>query len=216
LDDAHNKLLLTLSEAQSLREKKLALECLMKIPVSLDHLEKLLANISMPETISKMIEDGSSKGNVMERAANEFNQLQHLVVKCGNSSAVLNEFTQVRILIIYHINQYFWYLKIFQFFLQRIDEVNSGLMKCLEDTLMYGIEQQNKDVVYKTLRTFILLDQCKFVVNLIRIRLIYPAFEKILNLNQLKMEPQDLHGLLNKIKAFIKEKIKDLIEVSER
>ena len=45
LDDAHNKLLLTLSEAQSLREKQLALECLMKIPVSLDHLEKLLINI---------------------------------------------------------------------------------------------------------------------------------------------------------------------------
>ena len=95
MDDEHNKLLLSLSEAQSLREKKLALECLMKIPISLDHLEKLLVNISMPETISKMIEDGSSKGSVMERAANEFNQLQHLVVKCGNSSKVLNEFTQV-------------------------------------------------------------------------------------------------------------------------
>ena len=99
---------------------------------------------------------------------------------------------------------------------QRIDEVNLGLMKCLEDTLMYGIEQQNKDVVYKTLRTFILLDQSKFAVNLIRIRLIHPAFEKILNQNQLKMEPQDLHGLLNKIKAFIKEKIKYLIEISGR
>ena len=101
LDDAHNKLLLTLSEAQSLREKKLALECLMKIPVSLDHLEKLLINISMPETISKMIEDGSSKGSVMERAANEFNQLQHLVVKCGNSSTALQEFTKVHIYLIY-------------------------------------------------------------------------------------------------------------------
>ena len=89
-------------------------------------------------------------------------------------------------------------------------------MKCLEDTLIYGIEQQNKDVVYKTLRTFILLDQCKFAVNLIRIRLIHPAFEKILNQNQLKLEPQDLHGLLNKIKTFIKEKLKDLIEISAR
>jgi len=108
LDDEHNKLLLSLSEAQSLREKKLALECLMKIPISLDHLEKLLVNISTPETISKMIEDSSSKGSVMERAANEFNQLQHLVVKCGNSSTVLIEFTQVCILfILFPIFMYF-------------------------------------------------------------------------------------------------------------
>ena len=79
-------------------------------------------------------------------------------------------------------------------------------MKCLEDTLMYGIEQQNKDVVYKTLRTLILLEQCKFAVNLIRIRLIHPAFEKILN--QLKLEPQDLHGLVNKIKLLLRRNLK--------
>nr|CAG4641569.1 EOG090X03KZ [Eurycercus lamellatus] len=190
LNDAHNKLQLTLSERQSLREKKLVLECLMKIPASLDHLEKLLLHITESENISKMIEDDQTKGSVMERAANEFNHLQHLLVKCNSTSSAVEDLQK------------------------RTDKVNSSLMKCLEDTLVFGIEEQKKEILQKTLRTFFLLDQCKFAVNLLRIRLIHPAFWKILNQQSLKMEPQDLNGLLTKMKEFIRQKLKDLVEIS--
>lgn len=89
-------------------------------------------------------------------------------------------------------------------------------MKCLEHTLLYGIESHKKDVLQKALHTFVNLDQCKLAVHLVRIHLVHSAFEKILNNNSLRKDPQDLQGLLNKMKDFIKQKLKDIIEISRR
>nr|CAG4643101.1 EOG090X03KZ [Ilyocryptus agilis] len=191
LDDAHSKLQFTLSEGQNCREKKLVLECLMKIPSSFNHLEKLLSNISNSVSITKLIEDDPTKGNVLERAANEFNQLQHLLIKCNNTLPMVSEMKE------------------------RADQVHFSLMKCLESALIFGIEQHNRDVIRKSLRTFILLDERSFALNLIRIRLVHPEFENILNQTALKMDPQDLTGLLGKVKGFIRQKLKDLLEISE-
>nr|CAG4634692.1 EOG090X03KZ [Alona affinis] len=191
LDDAHSRLQFTLSERQSLREKRIKLECLIKIPSSLEQLEKLLVNTSLfGGDIQKLMEEDQSKGCVIERAANEFNHLQHLLVKCNSASLVISDFQK------------------------RSDQVNFNLMRYLEDTIMFGIENQKQDIVLKTLRTFFLLDQCKFVVNLLRIRLIRPAFRAILCPSSLKKEPQDLSGLLIKAKDFIRHNLKDLIEIS--
>ena len=90
------------------------------------------------------------------------------------------------------------------------------MMKCLEDALIFGIEQQKRDVLQKSLRTFVLLDQCKFAENLVRIRIIHPVVEKLLNENSLKMEPRDLNGLLSHIKDFMRHKLKDLVDISAR
>jgi hypothetical protein len=78
---------LTLSERQAIREKKMVLECLMKIPQCLNHLEKLLETFTT-ENVSNMVADDPSKGNIMERAANEYNHLQHLLVKTSNTELV--------------------------------------------------------------------------------------------------------------------------------
>ena len=37
-----------------------------------------------------MLEDNPAKGNVIDRAANEFNQLQHLLMKCGDNPVTSN------------------------------------------------------------------------------------------------------------------------------
>ncbi len=95
LNDAHSKLQITLSERQSLREQKMLLECLMKIPSSLNNLEKLL-NVTMSETINSMLEEDPSKGNVIGRAANEYNQLQHLLVKCNNTPLMVSDLQKVK------------------------------------------------------------------------------------------------------------------------
>ena len=95
LHDAHSKLQITLSERQSLREQKMLLECLMKIPASLNNLEKLL-NLTVTETISCMLDEDPSKGNVIGRAANEYNQLQHLLVKCSNTPLMVSDLKKVK------------------------------------------------------------------------------------------------------------------------
>ena len=77
-----------------MREKKLLLESIMKIPASLDNLEKLL-NLTKLEPINIMLEDDPSKGNVIARAANEFNQLQHLLMKCSSSQMMITDFQEV-------------------------------------------------------------------------------------------------------------------------
>ncbi|XP_046441864.1 conserved oligomeric Golgi complex subunit 2-like [Daphnia pulex] len=189
LHNAHSTLLISLSERHCLREQKLLLESLMKIPTSLDNLEKLL-NLTMSETINSMLEEDPSKGNVIGRAANEYNQLQHLLVKCSSTPLMVSDLHK------------------------RTVKVNTSLMKCLERTLLYGIENHKRDILQKTLHTFVTLDQCKLAVQLVRINLVHPAFEKILNHNSLKKDPQDLQGLLNKIKDFIRQKLKDIIEIS--
>lgn len=99
IDEAHDKLQFALSERQSLREKKLVLECLMKIPSSLDHLEKLLINASSIETMCEMeeSENPTDVGSVMERAGNELNRLQHLLVKCHYTSTVVTDLQKVRL-----------------------------------------------------------------------------------------------------------------------
>nr|CAH0108522.1 unnamed protein product [Daphnia galeata] len=176
LHDAHSTLLVTLSERQCLREQKMILESLMKIPTSLDNLEKLL-NLTISETINSMMEEDPLKGNVIGRAANEYNQLQHLLVKCSSTPLMVSDLHK------------------------RTIHVNTNLMKCLERTLLYGIENHKRDILQKTLHTFVTLDQCKLAVQLVRIHLVHP-------------DPQDLHGLLNKIKDFIRQKLKDIIEIS--
>ena len=89
-------------------------------------------------------------------------------------------------------------------------------MKCLEEALIFGIEHHKKDVLQKTLRTFVLLDQCKFAENLVRIRIIHPAIGRLLNGDALKMEPRDLYGLFSKVKEFVRQQLKDLVEISGR
>lgn len=187
LDDAHSTLLINLSERQCLREQKLLLECLMKIPTSLDNLEKLLS-LAKSETIK--LEEDRSKGNVIGRAANEYNQLQHLLLKCSSGPLMIADLQK------------------------RTADVKSSLMKCLEHTLLHGIECRKRDFLQKALHTFVTLDQCKLAVHLVRIHLVHPAFEKILNNSSLRKDPQDLYGLLNKLKDFIKQKLKDVIEIS--
>ena len=71
------------------------LECLMKIPASLNNLEKLL-NLTVTETISCMLDEDPSKGNVIGRAANEYNQLQHLLVKCSNTPLMVSDLKKVK------------------------------------------------------------------------------------------------------------------------
>ena len=61
----------------------------MKVPHYLEHLEKLLENVTT-ETVTTMLENNSAKGNVVERAANEFNQLQHLLLKCSDNPLTSN------------------------------------------------------------------------------------------------------------------------------
>nr|CAG4646922.1 EOG090X03KZ [Megafenestra aurita] len=188
LRNACSKLQVTLSERQSLREHKLLLECLLKIPLSVENLEKLL-NLTEAGTITCMLEEDPLKGNIIGRAANEYNQLQHLLVKCNSSPMLDRELKQ------------------------RIATVNTNLIKCLETVLFFGIENHKRDVLQKTLHTFVTLDQCKLAVNLVRVRLVHPAFERVLNKSSLKTEPQDLNGLINKLKDFIRHSFKDLIEI---
>lgn len=94
LRNACSKLQVTLSERQSLREHKLLLECLLKIPLSVENLEKLL-NLTEAGTITCMLEEDPLKGNIIGRAANEYNQLQHLLVKCNSSPMLDRELKQV-------------------------------------------------------------------------------------------------------------------------
>lgn len=66
----------------------------MKIPTSLDNLEKLL-NLTISETINSMMEEDPLKGNVIGRAANEYNQLQHLLVKCSSTPLMVSDLHKV-------------------------------------------------------------------------------------------------------------------------
>lgn len=87
-------------------------------------------------------------------------------------------------------------------------------MKCLESTLFYGIENNKSYVLTKTLHTYATLDKSSLCVNLVRIRIVHPKFEKILNQRSLKKEPQDLNGLLTKIKHFIDTNLKEIMVIS--
>jgi len=89
-------------------------------------------------------------------------------------------------------------------------------MDRMEEALFFGIDNKRKEIVQKTLSTFMVLDKCSYAENLIRVRLIEPMFETLLNQNSLKKEPQDLSGLLLKVKEFIGQQLKDLVDISAR
>ena len=104
----------------------------------------------------------------------------------------------------------------FVYYIQRIENVDSNLMNRMEEALFFGIDNQKKEVVQKTLCTFMVLDKCSFAENLVSIRIIQPKFTALLNPNSLKREPQDLSGLLFKLKDFIGQQLKDLVNISAR
>ena len=102
------------------------------------------------------------------------------------------------------------------FDIQRVEQVDSNLMNRMEEALFFGIDGKKKEIVQKTLYTFMVLDKCSYAENLIRVRLIEPTFDTLLNQNSLKRDPQDLSGLLLKVKEFISQQLKNLVDISAR
>lgn len=212
LNEEHSKLQLKLSERQAVREKKLVLECLMKIPHCLSHLEGLLEGLTHEGVAAPTVDDHQdpAKGLVMERAANEFNRLQHLLVKCSGTATVALYREVVHLLMKPRPRQKSPSRRLgdtFGLVEQRIERVGVDLMKWLEEALIASVEQQRRPVLHKTLRTFVLLDQCQLAEDLVRIRIVQPAVRQLLNERQLKMEPRDLDGLLTKLKDFVRHQV---------
>lgn len=63
----------------------------MKMPTSLENLENLLLLLKMTTTSDGLLEVGPAQGNLIGRAANEFNNLQHLLLKSSCTDGNLNE-----------------------------------------------------------------------------------------------------------------------------
>nr|CAG4640736.1 EOG090X03KZ [Eulimnadia texana] len=186
LDDSYNQLSVALGQRREVREKKNVLESLMKMPNSLEHIEKLLQGLA---SSSETTGEDALRGNVMERAANEYNHLQHYITKAGDSPLV-------------------------QQLQKRIEEAERQLMMRLEDSLLRSMDLKDELTLKNTLRTYALLDKCSTAENLILTRIVRPNMESMLSENLLKMEPRDLSGILGNVKKFIRHNLKEIIDAT--
>ncbi|KAG1543204.1 hypothetical protein G6F49_011410 [Rhizopus delemar] len=191
-----------------LRDKKAVLKLLLNIHESISKVEYLLdINTEIVQDKYKMVsqlsgEQESSAGKQIERAAIEYNQMQHLV-KRGKDLAFIkeNEWRITRIK----------------------DTLEQKLYKTLNTALLQvragEITRSTKQSLVQCLRTYTLIDQTKTGERIIREQFVRWYLDKIIQpkvLQNNKSEENHLAEMYNKIIVFVTTDLQPILDITQK
>ncbi|KAG1217453.1 hypothetical protein G6F35_009146 [Rhizopus arrhizus] len=191
-----------------LRDKKAVLKLLLNIHESISKVEYLLdINTEIVQDKYKMVsqlsgEQDSSVGKQIERAAIEYNQMQHLV-KRGKDLAFIkeNEWRITRIK----------------------DTLEQKLYKTLNTALLQvragEITRSTKQSLVQCLRTYTLIDQTKTGEKIIREQFVRWYLDKIIQpkaLQNNKSEENHLAEMYNKIIVFVTTDLQPILDITQK
>ncbi|XP_024894826.1 conserved oligomeric Golgi complex subunit 2 [Pteropus alecto] len=178
-----------ISKQEDIREKKMCVLRLIQVIRSVEKIEKILNSQSSKETSALEVHSALATGQVLERVAAEFNQLQFHAVQ----SKGLPLLDRVR---------------------PRVAGITAMLQRSLEGLLLEGLRASDVDVVRHCLRTYATIDKTRDAEALVGQVLVKPYLDQVIVEQVVESRPDGLQLMYGKLLEFVPHHCRLLREVT--
>uniref|UniRef100_A0A4W5RXY2 Conserved oligomeric Golgi complex subunit 2 n=1 Tax=Hucho hucho TaxID=62062 RepID=A0A4W5RXY2_9TELE len=178
-----------LSKQDDLQNKKVCVMRLIQVVRSVEKIEKILHSQNSKDSTSLEISSPLLAGQILERIATEFNQLQFHAVQSKGMPLL----DKVR---------------------PRISGITSMLQQSLEGLLIQGLQTSNVDIVRHCLRTYATIDKTRDAEALVGQVLVKPYMDEVIVEQLVKSTPNGLQIMYTKLLEFVPHHCRLLREVT--
>ncbi|XP_001369328.1 conserved oligomeric Golgi complex subunit 2 [Monodelphis domestica] len=178
-----------MSKQEDIRRKKMCVLRLIQVIRSVEKIEKILNSQNSKETSSLEASSPLLTGQILERIATEFNQLQFHAVQSKGMPLL----DKVR---------------------PRIAGITAMLQQSLEGLLLEGLQTSNVDIIRHCLRTYATIDKTRDAEALVGQVLVKPYIEEVIVEQFVQSHPKGLQTMYNKLLEFVPHHCRLLREVT--
>ncbi|XP_062938807.1 conserved oligomeric Golgi complex subunit 2 isoform X2 [Cynocephalus volans] len=178
-----------MSKQEDIREKKMCVLRLIQVIRSVEKIEKILNSQSSKESSALEVSSPLLTGQVLERIATEFNQLQSHVVQ----SKGLPLLHKVR---------------------PRIAGITAMLQQSLEGLLLEGLQTSDVTIIRHCLRTYATIDKTQDAEALVGQVLVKPYIHEVIAEHSAESHPDGLRVMYSKLLEFVPHHCRLLREVT--
>ncbi|XP_066238908.1 conserved oligomeric Golgi complex subunit 2 isoform X2 [Saccopteryx leptura] len=178
-----------LSKQEDIREKKMCVFRLIQVIRSVEKIEKILNSQSSKETSALEEHSPLLTGQILERIATEFNQLQFHAVQSKGMPLL----DKVR---------------------PRIAGITAMLQQSLEGLLLEGLQMSDVNIIRHCLRTYATIDKTRDAEALVGQVLVKPYMDQVIVEQIVDSHPNGLRIMYNKLLEFVPHHCRLLKEVT--
>nr|XP_004659682.2 conserved oligomeric Golgi complex subunit 2 [Jaculus jaculus] len=178
-----------MSKQEDIRKKKMCVLRLIQVIRSVEKIEKILNSQSSKETSSLEASSPLLTGQILERIATEFNQLQFHAVQSKGMPLL----DKVR---------------------PRIAGITAMLQQSLEGLLLEGLQTSNISIIRHCLRTYATIDKTRDAEALVGQVLVKPYIDEVIVQQFVESQPNGLQLMYNKLLEFVPHHCRLLREVT--
>ncbi|KAK1327997.1 hypothetical protein QTO34_012419 [Cnephaeus nilssonii] len=178
-----------MSKQEDIRGKKMCVLRLIQVIRSVEKIEKILNSPSSKETSALEGHSPLLTGQILERIATEFNQLQFHAVQSKGMPLL----DKVR---------------------PRIAGITATLQQSLEGLLLEGLQTSDVDIVRHCLRTYATIDKTRDAEALVGQVLVKPYMDQVIIEQVVESHPNGLQLMYNKLLEFVPHHCRLLREVT--
>ncbi|XP_011820856.1 PREDICTED: conserved oligomeric Golgi complex subunit 2 isoform X2 [Mandrillus leucophaeus] len=177
------------SKQEDIRKKKMCVLRLIQVIRSVEKIEKILNSQSSKETSALEASSPLLTGQILERIATEFNQLQFHAVQSKGMPLL----DKVR---------------------PRIAGITAMLQQSLEGLLLEGLQTSDVDIIRHCLRTYATIDKTRDAEALVGQVLVKPYIDEVIIEQFVESHPNGLQVMYNKLLEFVPHHCRLLREVT--
>uniref|UniRef100_A0A2K5CQ65 Conserved oligomeric Golgi complex subunit 2 n=1 Tax=Aotus nancymaae TaxID=37293 RepID=A0A2K5CQ65_AOTNA len=178
-----------MSKQEDIRKKKMCVLRLIQVIRSVEKIEKILNSQSSKETSALEASSPLLTGQILERIATEFNQLQFHAVQSKGMPLL----DTVR---------------------PRIAGITAMLQQSLEGLLLEGLQTSDVDIIRHCLRTYATIDKTRDAEALVGQVLVKPYIDEVIIEQFVESHPNGLQVMYNKLLEFVPHHCRLLREVT--
>ncbi|XP_035262582.1 conserved oligomeric Golgi complex subunit 2 [Anguilla anguilla] len=178
-----------LSKQDDIQKKKICVLRLIQVVRSVEKIEKILNSQNSKDDTSLELRSPLMAGQILERIATEFNQLQFHAVQSKGMPLL----DKVR---------------------PRIAGITAMLQQSLEGLLIEGLQTSNVDIVRHCLRTYATIDKTRDAETLVGQVLVKPYMDQVIVAEYAKSGPAGLQVMFGKVLEFVPHHCRLLREVT--
>lgn len=178
-----------ISKQEDIREKKMCVLRLIQVIQSVEKIEKILNSQSSKETHALEAHSPLLTGQILERIATEFNQLQFHAVQSKGMPLL----DKVR---------------------PRIAGITAMLQRSLEGLLLEGLQTSDVDIIRHCLRTYATIDKTRDAEALVGQVLVKPYMDQVIIEQVVESRPDGLQTMYKKLLEFVPHHCRLLREVT--
>lgn len=180
LDDEITTISNNMNESKRIREYKQSL-------FSLQHIYKSLNKLSSVLSLSTYLES-STKIDILEQAAAEFNHLRFHISRCKLDIISDKE--------------------------KESEQFEQSYMTYLNEFFLACIQEKNSVLLIRCLRIYVTLDKIKDAENLVRKEIVSPLIDSVISIENLQIDLLGLKSIYNRLLNILSVELKQLLDIT--